>query len=367
MGIIRTAVAMAADKTFGPQFLTSIDFTLLFEQSILTLLPSVLLILSCPASVYHYARQAVVVNTGKILWAKLSIVFALVGIELTSTVIWSRQQQYRTDLAVVAAAFVCIGCAILGALLFVEHRHTFRASGILAMFLIATIIFDGAKARTHFTRTGLTSIGGLYIVSMVLKAILVILGEVSKKPLIRDPKTREKINPEATSGFWNRVFFFWINKTMFKGFNTFLHIKDLPDLETEFSSDHIHVHFHKQWSKGAALSFEQTKMTSANILLADHSKPDILAKISLYCFWHSHLAVVFPRLLLSAFTFSQPFVLEATVRSISKDNEASNDRYWLIAATALVYAGIAVSIHHVFYSTECLVQLMAITVEQGAL
>ena len=245
-----SAAAIAADNAFGPRVYGHLDFTLLFETSIFTILPSALLILACPAYVYHYARRAVVVEAGKLLWAKLAIAIILFGIELASAIIWSRQYLYRTDAIVLAAAFVCIGCAALCIILFVEHRHSFRPSGLLAMFLIATTAFDAAKARTHFARTGLSAIGALYIVAIVLKATLVVLGEVSKKSLIKDPKTKREINREATSGFWNRVFFFWLNETMFTGFKTFLHIKDLPDLETEFTSDHLHKHFHKQWTEG---------------------------------------------------------------------------------------------------------------------
>ena len=78
--------------------------------------------------------------------------------------------------------------------------------------------------------------------------------------------------------------------------------------------------------------------------MANHADHNALAKISFQSFWRSHLAVVLPRLFLSAFSFAQPFVLQATVHSISEENSQDDGRYWLVAATALAYVGIGVSI-----------------------
>lgn len=250
MGIIRTAAAMVADNTFGPQFLDRVDFTLCFEHLMLTIVPSALLILALPIYVYSSVRKASVVGTGALLWAKLAIALALVASELAITIRWAQQDVYVSQTAIVASATACISCAALVAFLYVEHCYSIRSSGLVAVYLVATIAFDGVKARTQLNRTGLTIIGALYIASIALKVALVILGEFSKRALIRDPATRRDINPEATSGFWNRVFFVWVNKTMWTGFKSFLHLEDLPSLEAEFRSDHIHARFHSRWNKG---------------------------------------------------------------------------------------------------------------------
>lgn len=250
MGIIRSAMAIAADNSFGPQFLDYFDFTLLFEHSILTILPSALIILACPAYIYHNARRAIVADAGALLWAKLAVAFLLAVVEIVATISWSKETEYRSDAAVVAAALLCVSYIIFGTLLFVEHRHTFRPSGLLAAYLILSTVFDGAKVRTYFIRTDLSLIGYLGIATIVLKVILVILGEVSKRSLIKDKTTRENIPPEATSGFWNRALFVWLNKTLFTGFKTFLHIKDLPNLEPEFRAEYLLEYFGNKWKYG---------------------------------------------------------------------------------------------------------------------
>lgn len=352
MGIIRTAAAMVADNTFGPQFLDHVDFTLSFEHLVLTIAPAALFILALPIHACVSVRKASVVGTGALLWAKLATALALVACELAITTRWAQQDVYASQTAIVASATACISCAALVAFLYVEHCYSIRSSGLVAVYLVATVAFDGVKARTQFTRTGLNTIGALYIASMVLKVALVILGEFSKKALIRDPATRRDINPEATSGFWNRVFFFWVNQTMWTGFKSFLHLKDLPSLEAEFRSDHVHARFHSRWIKGSISFFFPIFLSSAvlhlpvvtvlTLLIADHSNSNSLVSTSFSCFWRSHVAVILPRLFLTAFSFAQPFMLQAAVRSLGIGTASTGERFWLVLATALIYGGIAV-------------------------
>lgn len=337
-----------ADNTFGPQFLDRVDFTLSFEHIMLTIVPAALFILALPIHVCVSVRKASVVGAGALLWAKLATALALVACELAVTIRWAQQDVYASQTAIVASATACISCAALVAFLYVEHCYSIRSSGLVAVYLVATIAFDGVKARTQFTRTGLTSIGALYIASMALKVALVILGEFSKKALIRDPATRRDTNPEATSGFWNRVFFFWVNKTMWTGFKSFLHLEDLPSLEAEFRSDHIHAHFHSRWNKGnqsfpfSSLALHLPVVAVLTPLIADHSYSNSLISTTFFCFWRSHVAVILPRLFLSAFSFAQPFMLEATVRTLGNSGASTSERYWLVLASALIYGGIAV-------------------------
>lgn len=343
MGIIRTALAIAADNSFGPQFLNYFDLTLLFQHSIFTILPSALLILACPAYMYHHGRKAVVADAGAQLWAKLAIALLLVGIEIFAAVSWSHQKLYRNDTAVLAAAFLCIGYAGLGILLFIEHRHTFRPSGLLAMFLILTIVFDGTKVRTHFTRTGLTVIGSLSIASMVLKAALVVLGEVSKRPLIRDKNTRNNVTPEVTSGFWGRALFVWLNKTFLTGFKTFLHNKDLPELEPEFKAEYLLHYFGSKWTHGNR-DPEPCQENTTKSSLANHADRNALLKLSFSAFWTAHASVVFPRLLFSAFNFCQPFIIQATVHKLAGNKADDYIRAWLVVALFASFFGRAVCI-----------------------
>lgn len=60
-----------ADNYFGPQVNGYFDFTVLFEQSILSILPTALIILLAPVRITWLLRNDIRVRAGKLLWLKL--------------------------------------------------------------------------------------------------------------------------------------------------------------------------------------------------------------------------------------------------------------------------------------------------------
>lgn len=61
----------ASDDSFGPQLSGSFDFTLLFEQTILSIAPSCVFILASAARVSALRRKPLSVGHGELLWFKL--------------------------------------------------------------------------------------------------------------------------------------------------------------------------------------------------------------------------------------------------------------------------------------------------------
>lgn len=62
---------MAGDNFFGPHQPGFFDFTILFEQSILSILPTALFVLVAPWQISKISRREVCVLSGPLLWAKL--------------------------------------------------------------------------------------------------------------------------------------------------------------------------------------------------------------------------------------------------------------------------------------------------------
>ena len=58
--------------------------------------------------------------------------------------------------------------------------------------------------------------------------------------------------------------------------------------------------------------------------------------------WRLELRPILPRLLQSALTFSQPFLVNAVVKYAAAKDAPQNTGYGLIGAFALVYTGLAV-------------------------
>ena len=63
--------AIGNDNSFGPQYGSAFDFTLLFNDAILTIVPTALLITACPFYIYAKRQDAVKVERGGVFWAKL--------------------------------------------------------------------------------------------------------------------------------------------------------------------------------------------------------------------------------------------------------------------------------------------------------
>ena len=61
---------MADDDLFGPHLPGLFDFTLLFEQSILSLLPTALFILLTPLRIFPLCKATDRVKSGVLLWMK---------------------------------------------------------------------------------------------------------------------------------------------------------------------------------------------------------------------------------------------------------------------------------------------------------
>lgn len=61
----------ANDTSFGPQLQGKFDFTLLFQQIILSILPSSLFVVASSAYVSRLLRKPICVRSGALLWSKL--------------------------------------------------------------------------------------------------------------------------------------------------------------------------------------------------------------------------------------------------------------------------------------------------------
>lgn len=173
----------------------------------------------------------------------------LLGVEIASLGLWSRLPAVRSDASLAALSLVCVGTLCIVAAVSLEHRHSFRSSALISLYLSLTALLDAVKARSLFLRPRLHAVGGLAAAAAAAKLALVLLQEVSKRTHIKDPALRRSLSKEATSGFWNRSLFLWLNSTFLLGFRTVLRIDDLGSLGDDFSADHLSARFAPVWAK----------------------------------------------------------------------------------------------------------------------
>jgi hypothetical protein len=97
-------------------------------------------------------------------------------------------------------------------------------------------------------------LGALAATAAALKLAILLLDEISRRGLIQSSLLRASMSPEATSGFWSRILFLWLNSTLFLGFRNILSVGDLRDMGPEFDSENLHARFQAKWATGEAVS-----------------------------------------------------------------------------------------------------------------
>ncbi|KAF5977902.1 Canalicular multispecific organic anion transporter 2 [Fusarium coicis] len=308
---------MDADNAFGPRLAGVFDFTILFEQSILSLLPTGVFILLVPLRLYVLWSNERVTKSGPLLRAKIVTIVIYASLQTTLLVLWGRENSTKT--AIAEPVLGLIESFALAALSFVEHRNSRKPSKLLGAFLVITIILDIALVRTLWIRS-MQSIAGVFTASFVIKTILLILEEAPKTML----GEKEKIH-ETSSGVVSRSFFWWLNGLFLQGHRTILETEDLQTIDPKFDTDHVSAPLEKQWER------------------ARNSGQPSLLKSTFFAYKWQFAAGIIPRLLHSGFSFAQPFLIQSVIVLVSKNEMSVQTSSGLIGATVLIYLGLAIS------------------------
>ncbi|KAL1959109.1 hypothetical protein VTO42DRAFT_2896 [Malbranchea cinnamomea] len=338
------------DDTFGPWALHcrgQFDFTLLFEETILTLAPLGLLLLVAPFRIAYLFKKEKKVVDSPLLHLKLTAFAAFTVLQLILLVLWTRPSDVKTRASIATGAVTLAGAVIFCMLSYVEHIRCVRPSLLLNGYFFFTLLFDSARARTLWMReTGDTSqmIAFAFTATVVLKFFMLLFEATEKRWMLR-PQYKA-YPPEATSGILNRSFFVWLNSLFWAGFGRLLVIDDLFALDKHLVSERIHGQMQAAWSK-----------------VAKKGRNSLLAMVLGVLKWPL-LSIVLPRACLIGFTFCQPFLINRAITlAMQPVNEhTTNIGYGLIGAYVIVYVGIAVSMGQYQHLTY-----RAITMARGGL
>ncbi|KAE8135416.1 P-loop containing nucleoside triphosphate hydrolase protein [Aspergillus pseudotamarii] len=319
------------------------DFSLLFEETILEILPLGLILIIATYRLYQLFRKQRKVVTSWLLWAKLTTWALLAILRLILIALWALPTANRTQASIAANAVLTVGTVFLGILSYAEHNYSVRPSLLLGIYLSITLLFDIAKTRTLWLRE-LAEINRIIAiltsVAVGVKALLLLLETVEKRRILKN--VYEKLPPEATGGIFNRFFFWWLNPLFKTGFSKLLSVGDLYTLDMQLTSKTLHSSLETMWNNG-----------NKNSLLL----------VTFRTFKWQLLSAVLPRACLAALNICQPLLLH---RSLSfsvepETNSTTNIGYGLIGAYILVYLGMAVTMGQYQHMTY-----RAITMVRGA-
>lgn len=212
-----------ADSTLGPVIPAgcrmasgsgdSFDFTLLFEQVALTIVPCGIFLTGALLRVrdLHQARRV-----SELDWkhqAKLTIASIYAVLKLAVVVLWALPSSGLplTGVSVVSTVFPLLVAVSLPALSHYEHTRTAKPSNLLSAYLNFTFMFDAAIARTLWltqkTSSSCIALPAVFTTALLVKGALLLLEACTKTALT--PSRGKASPPETLGSVYFQGFFGW--------------------------------------------------------------------------------------------------------------------------------------------------------------
>ncbi|KAH6713295.1 putative multidrug resistance protein, partial [Leptodontidium sp. MPI-SDFR-AT-0119] len=276
-------------------------------------------------SVDQDSKRTKIYGCARLIYIQISCL-SLIGVQLGLLVLWTSNRVTQATLPSSALSFIAAIAVLL--LTGLEDSRAVQPSLLLSIYLLATLSFDAVQIRTLYLRHDNYAILGLFTASVAIKAVLLVLESRSKRSYLSAPYN--VYSPETTGGIFNRSFFWWINPILVTGFRRLLTLDDLFQTDASLLSEPLGDRMQASWSKYHARGSNR------------------LAVSIFHCLRWPFLSVIFPRLCLIGFNYSQPFLISSAINFVSEPSATrnKNDGYGLIAAAALIYLGIAISATH---------------------
>ncbi|KAJ5209119.1 ABC transporter integral membrane type 1 [Penicillium cf. viridicatum] len=321
--------ADTSDNAFGPvSRLRAFDFTITFEQAILSIIPSTILLLAGSPRLLHLSRCQRKTRSKHDYVLKLAAASINFALQLSLLVLWSVSVASRTSTSIPSAILGLASSAIIIGLSYVEDIKSTRPSSLLTVYLLLSILFDATQIRTLWL-THRVAIAAVQSAVLGTKIAMLVLENREKTSYLKSPY--KEYPPEATCGIINLSFVWWLNRLFLAGCRKIIRSRDLFALEPSLSSGSTGERLKKAWEK--------------------HGKIDNMLSLPwafLCCFWWEFLAVALPRICMIGFNFAQPFIITAVLVYVEDPitPESGNRGYALIGAAFLIYFGLALSNVH---------------------
>ncbi|KAJ5157304.1 P-loop containing nucleoside triphosphate hydrolase protein [Penicillium canariense] len=335
----------AADEdVFGPIVDVScqrgFDFTLLFEETILTLLPITVLFLLGALRIWTLRHASAKVNRSWLYAAKETALTLHIALQLILLILWSKPLIPNTRATVPTAfASLCVSIFLLY-LSHLEHMRSLRPSTIICLFLGSTVLLDLSRLRTLYFMPNNRPVTILFAVGCAGKIVNLVLESTEKRSLLK--KGSDEIALESTSGIFSRSTFWWLNGLLRKGLKTNLTVDSLPDLDDAIKTASNPEELIKLWNK------------------ANKYRPNALLWTLVSHYRWEFLEGVLPRVAFTGFTFAQPFLVQRVLDFMTEPEKINSKNYarGLVAAYAIVYVGIAISFNMYQHKTCRLITMV---------
>jgi len=258
-------------------------------------------------------------------------------------VLWCLNPIQRSPSAVSAVTLTLVDTVALCFLSYLEHGRNIRPSAIIGTYLFFSLLFDIVRVRTLWLIGQDTNEARIFTTSVVLKVCILCMEVKEKRDYLTEIDKHR--GPEELSGILSQGIYYWLNQLIVRGYNKVLSLEDLYPLDENLSARSLQDRFRKDWNTGINHSLDfPLVLANAQLVAGRTSRHRLLFKTANTFKWEL-VAPVFPRVVLIAFTMSQPLLLNKFVGFLSEapGQDTAYVGYGLIVAYGIVYLGLAVS------------------------
>ncbi|PKK47316.1 hypothetical protein CI102_9091 [Trichoderma harzianum] len=304
-----------ADNRFGPRVdpsCRSFDFTLLFEDAIFTALPAALFLLLIPIQLWRISRTTIKIDSYILATWKL----VLLGILFSLTTSLSLASGVLATAAVLAASVLS----------FLKDQRSTRPSDILVLYFSACTLLAIPQLRTLWLMPSNSVLKATLTVKFIATVAVVVAESSRKNKFLSQPY--KKLPTEETVSFWSRGLFVWILPFFKLGYSKHLVLHDISAIGSGLGGAPSRTKLQRSWNR----------VTGHHLLLRATFRANIAPLVS----------GVIPRLTLSCFSFTQPFLISTSVSNLQLRESDDRSRYGraLVSAFVLTYIGIAANVSH---------------------
>ncbi|KAL5119057.1 hypothetical protein ACEQ8H_002981 [Pleosporales sp. CAS-2024a] len=298
------------------------DFTLLFEETFLSIVPFFLVLPFLIVRLYRSNKASIVVGGGRWHFAKQALYILYGAIQVLMLGAVFMPDTIKTDATIASAIIILFATFALAVTSNFEHYRNPRPSSPIGIYLVVTWAFDVAKVRSLLAIEHGRPLAYMQAVTAGVKLGLIVLELKEKRTWLLDPKAFPA--PESTANFFNRLTFFWVNPLLLRGYRNPLHENDLFECQDQIVGEKNLLAFAEKWRK-----------------YPHKDQPNALFKLAFQHHWRSFSSIILPRICFSAFNFSQPFLLQRTLRYLTTTDYANRPAIGngLIVSYVLVYFG----------------------------
>ncbi|KAJ5142866.1 uncharacterized protein N7515_001653 [Penicillium bovifimosum] len=324
-----SSAGACGDSLFGPIVATAscrggFDFTVVFESTILNILPEACFLLLATVRLFQLFRQSPKVHSSAFRVVTLGVSVTFAAIEVALLVLVATQHVTGGRVVLASAILDLLSALVVIVLLDLEYVRSICPSFLVSAYLFVTLLLDLARVRTAWLLPETLAYPACLSASLAAKLVLLVLNNIEKRKWLVPSEKGNSI--ESVSGPFSRGLFTWLNGLLWKGHSASLTGEALPTVHEKLSSSELAAQFAEAWASRPQ----------------NGRSPLLLTVIK--CLRWEMLGIAFPRLCVVGFSIAQPFLIGKVIAVLQQTDPLSQDMgYGLIAATGIVFAGIAVS------------------------